>query len=202
VCRKDVMNRARAVRVLVARLALGGIAAVVLAFVAPGAALALEVHHIYPLPGSTSATAPNHLEVMFDHELQPGRVQMGISPDTTDVPIALAPLLVDGNIAVQPLPALAGGAYTAGFRVLARDGHLYQGTFHFTVGGGATAPAAPAVASPRSDPAPARSWLVGGVAVGLTLPALATVVARMWRRRRSRTLAGTVTPSVDPSHRP
>jgi CopC domain len=125
---------------------------------------------------------------------------MGISPDTTDVPIALAPLLVDRNVAVQPLPALADGAYTVGFRVLARDGHLYQGTFHFTVGGGATAPAAPAVASPRSDPAPARSWLVGGVAVGLTLPALATVVARMWRRRRSRTLAGTVTPSVDPSH--
>ena len=116
---------------------------------------------------------------------------MAISPDTTDVPVALAPLLVDGNVAVQPLPALADGAYTAGFRVLAHDGHLYQGTFHFTVGGGETAPGAPAAASPPSDPAPDRSWLVGGVAAGLTLPALATVVARVRRRRRTRATRAT-----------
>jgi methionine-rich copper-binding protein CopC len=130
-----------------------------------------------PVADSTSATAPDHMEVMLDEELQPGRVQMGVSPDTTDVPVPLPPLQIDGNVAIQPLPALAAGAYTAGFRVLARDGHVYQRTFHFTVGaGGATAPG--------------HSWLPGGVGAALTLPALAALVIRVRRRHFVATAAG------------
>ena len=104
------MSRKLDVRALVARLALGGVVALVLAVVAPGTALALDVHHVFPEPGSALSTAPDHLEVMVDEDLQPGRVQIGISPDATNVAVALASPVVDGNVAIQPLPALADGA--------------------------------------------------------------------------------------------
>jgi methionine-rich copper-binding protein CopC len=170
------MHRGQAARALAVRVVLAVAAAVPLVAAAPGTAAALEVHHLFPQDGSVLATAPDHVEIMFDEELRPGLVQVGVSPDATDRPVPLPGPVVQDNVAIQPLPPLADGPYTAGFRLLGADGHVYQGTFHFRVD-------AAAAAVEENRPA-SSTWLVRLVSAGLVVPAAALVL-----RRRRRTAA-------------
>jgi methionine-rich copper-binding protein CopC len=174
-----VDNPGRSMRTVVGRAVLAVVAALVALAVTPGTAMALEVHHVFPEDGSVLATSPDHLEVMVDEELQPGLVQVGISPDATDEPVPLPDLVVQDNVAFQPLPPLEDGAYTAGFRLRGADGRVYQGTFGFRIGAGdATAPGpSPDAASPSSN------RLVGLVAAGLVIAAVGAVLAGRRSRR-------------------
>jgi methionine-rich copper-binding protein CopC len=173
-------NPVRVLRTFVGRAVLAVVAALVALAVTPGTAMALEVHHVFPEDGSVLATAPDHLEIMVDEELQPGLVQMGISPDATDRPVPLPDIVIQDNVAFQPLPPLADGAYTAGFRLLGADGRGYQGTFTFRIDAGA----ATVQPAPSPDAAsPSRNRLIGLVAAGLVVPAVVAVLAGRRRRR-------------------
>ena len=163
------------------------VAAVVLALLAaallgaaPAAAAstAPQVHHVFPEDGAVLAAPPDHVEVMFDVLLQPGRVDVAVAADGADRPVALtARPVLDGPLLVEELPPLAPGHYTVGVRLLGDDGHVFGGTFGFTVDPATTSPA----------PAPAGGgarWLVPVVAAALLVPAAAAVVLR---RRRALT---------------
>ena len=169
------------------RLALAFLAG--LALLLPGAATAgatgtgMQVHHLLPEDGAVLATAPDHVEVMFDQDLVPGGVDVGIAPDDTGrlVDLPQGPV-VDGPVVVQPLPALAPGHYTVGVQVVDRTGHLARGTFGFTVD-----PAVVRAAGPGGSGAdgPGRSddtaWIIPAAATVLLLPA---ALLALRRRRR------------------
>lgn len=141
-----------------------------------------RVHHVFPEDGAVLTTSPDHVEIMFDVLLVPGRVDVGLAPDDTGRLVALpAPPELDGPLLVQALPPLPAGRYTVGVRLLGADGHLTGGTFGFTVD--PTAPAAPAAPAAHTGGAPGTaSWLVPIVAVALLVPAAALAMARRPRR--------------------
>jgi methionine-rich copper-binding protein CopC len=140
-----------------------------------------RVHHVFPEDGAVLATSPDHVEIMFDVLLVPGRVDVALAPDDTGrlVPLPSPPEL-DGPLLVQALPPLPAGHYTVGVRLLGTDGRLTGGTFGFTVD--PAAPAAPA-AHPGGAPGGTASWLVPAVAVALLVPAAALALARRRPRR-------------------
>jgi methionine-rich copper-binding protein CopC len=176
------------VRVSLLRLALAFLAGLAILFPGAGSAGAAgtgpQVHHLLPEDGAVLATAPDHVEVMFDRDLQPGGVDVGIAPDDTGrlVDLPRGPL-VDGPVVVQPLPPLAPGHYTVGVQVLDRTGHLARGTFGFTVDPAVVRAAGPggsgADGSGSSDDA---AWIVPAAATALLLPAALLALRR--RRRR------------------
>jgi methionine-rich copper-binding protein CopC len=146
----------------------------------PGTAAAtgtgLQIHHLLPENGAVLATAPDHVEIMFDKDLVPGGVDVAVAPDATGRLVALpGQPVVDGPVVVQPLPALGPGRYTVGVQVVDRAGHLARGTFGFTVD---------PVAAPQGSTGSASTdltWLIPAAATALLLPA-----ALLARRRRTR----------------
>jgi methionine-rich copper-binding protein CopC len=152
-----------------------------------------EIHHVWPENGSVLEDSPPQLEVMFDEAPQPGAFQFGIAAAADEQPLDLPDPLVDGTVAIQPLPALPEGAYSVGFRMLAGDGHVVQGVFGFSVGAPGTAVAtpdgaaavAPAVADSEAamdddgGPFSVERWLVG-------IGGLSVVVAVLAFRRHRR----------------
>jgi methionine-rich copper-binding protein CopC len=167
-----------AVRRVLAALATALTAALALTVLAgPAEAVAAQdgpqVHHVLPENGAVLRMAPDHFEIMFDVELVPGRVVVGIAPDDTGRLVALpASPVLDGPLLVQPLPPLPAGRYTVGVQLLGADGRVSRGTFGFAVD--------PASAPPTGSPGPA-SWLVPVIGAALLLPAAGWV-----RRRRTR----------------
>ena len=163
----------RLVRVALALLA--GLALLLPGAGTAGAAAAgLPIHHLLPDDGAVLATAPDHVEIMFDRDLVPGGVDVAIAPDDTGLLVALPRQpVVDGPVVVAPLPALAPGHYTVGVQVVDRAGHVQRGTFGFTVD-----PAATPTGTSRSDD---LAWLIPAAATALLLPA-----ALLALRRRTR----------------
>ena len=151
-----------------------------LALLVPGAGTAfaaaagLQIHHLLPDDGAVLATAPDHVEIMFDQDLVPGGVDVAIAPDDTGLLVDLPRQpVIDGPVVVAPLPALAPGHYTVGVQVVDRAGHVQRGTFGFTVD-----PAAGPTGTSRSDD---LAWLIPAAATALLLPA-----ALLALRRRTR----------------
>ena len=135
----------------------------------------LQIHHLLPENGAVLATAPDHVEIMFDADLAPGGVDVAVAPDDTGRLIALPTRpVVDGPVVVQPLPELEPGRYTVGVQVVDRAGHLNRGTFGFTVDPAAV----PDGDSTTSD----LTWLVPAAATALLLPAAMLAVRRRARR--------------------
>jgi copper resistance protein C len=147
-------------RVLVPGLLLIGL----LAAVTPAHAHS-EIHHVWPENGSVLADSPPQLEVMFDEAPRPGGFQFGIADVADEQPLKLPDPLVDGTVAIQPLPPLPEGTYSVGFRMLASDGHVVQGVFGFSVGARGTALATPdgaAAAVPAAADSAAATDVDGG----------------------------------------
>jgi methionine-rich copper-binding protein CopC len=166
---------------LLARTAFAILAGLTLLLTDPGTASAagtgLQVHHLLPEDGAVLATAPDHVEIMFDRDLEPGGVDVGIAPDDTGRLVALPRRpVVDGPVVVQPLPALTPGHYTVGVQALDHAGHLARGTFGFTVDPAAV----PTVGSGGATGHDDATWLVPAAATALLLPA-----ALLALRRRS-----------------
>lgn len=152
-----------------------------LALLLPGAGTAgatatgLQIHHLLPEDGAVLATAPDHVEIMFDQDLAPGGVDIAIAPDATGILVALPRRpVIDGPVVVAPLPALAPGHYTVGVQVVDRAGHLQRGTFGFTVDPAAT----PTGPSGSAD----LAWLIPAAATALLLPAALLALRRRTRR--------------------
>jgi copper resistance protein C len=163
----------RLVRVALALLA--GLALLLPGAGTAGAATGLQIHHLLPADGAVLATAPDHVEIMFDRDLVPGGVDVAIAPDDTGLLVALPRQpVVDGPVVVAPLPALAPGHYTVGVQVVDRAGHVQRGTFGFTVD-----PAATPTGTSRSDD---LAWLVPAAATALLLPAALLALRRRTRR--------------------
>jgi methionine-rich copper-binding protein CopC len=177
----------------VARAVLGAAAALVAALVAAlllGAGPAAagtpaadgpRVHHVLPEDGAVLRASPDHVEVMFDVELVPGRVVVGLAPDDTGTLVALPAPVLDGPLLVQPLPPLPAGRYTVGVQLLDDRGRVSRGTFGFAVD---PAAAAAPVPGPDGTGTPARG-LVPLIGAALLLPAAGLVLRR--RRAAART---------------
>jgi len=135
----------------------------------------LQIHHLLPENGAVLATAPDHVEIMFDADLAPGGVDVAVAPDDTGrlIPLSTRPV-VDGPVVVQPLPELGAGRYTVGVQVVDRAGHLNRGTFGFTVD--------PAAVPDGDLTSSDLTWLVPAAATALLLPAAVLAVRRRTRR--------------------
>jgi len=145
-----------------------------LALLLPGAGTAcaaatgLQIHHLLPDDGAVLATAPDHVEIMFDQDLVPGGVDVAIAPDDTGLLVALPRQpVIDGPVVVAPLPALAPGHYTVGVQVVDRAGQVRRGT------------AATPTGTSRADD---LAWLVPAAATALLLPAALLALRRRTRR--------------------
>jgi methionine-rich copper-binding protein CopC len=145
-----------------------------------GGETGLQIHHLLPENGAFLATAPDHVEIIFDRDLEPGGVDVGIAPDDTGHLVVLPGRpVVDGPVVVQPLPALAPGHYTVGVQVLDRAGSLARGTFGFTVDPAAASAAGSTGLDP--DGHGDAAWLIPMAATALLLPA--ALLARRRGRR-------------------
>ena len=143
-----------------------------LALLLPGAGTAgatatgLQIHHLLPDDGAVLATAPDHVEIMFDQDLVPGGVDVAIAPDDTGLLVALPRQpVIDGPVVVAPLPALAPGHYTVGVQVVDRAGHLSG------AGRSASRSTRPATPTGTRRGRPTWPWLVPAAATALLLPA-------------------------------
>lgn len=118
------------------RAALRGLA-LIAASLAP---VSLAAHAIVvdssPADRATLAAAPETLELRFNARLEKGLTRLTLEgPDGASVPVADT---ADGDERIEVrLPALAPGAYTLHYKVLATDGHATQGVLRFTLKSGA-----------------------------------------------------------------
>ena len=158
---------------------------------AAGTGAAPRVHHMLPENGAVLPAAPDHVEIMFDVDLVPGQVAVGVAPDGTGRLIALpGPPVLDGPVLVQPLPRLPAGHYTVGVQIRGSGGQLARGVFGFAVD--PAAPPASTAADAGSGPSAPGRWLVPVVGAALLLPAAAGVA--MTRRRRRAPRSGPASP--------
>ncbi len=137
---------------------------------AGAAATGLQIHHLLPDDGAVLATAPDHVEIMFDQDLVPGGVDVAIAPDDTGLLVALPRQpVIDGPVVVAPLPALAPGHYTVGVQVVDRAGQVQARDvrLHGRPGGDPhrhVAVGRPGVARPRRGHRPAAARRAAGTA--------------------------------------
>lgn len=128
--------------VLAGMLLIGGVAAM------PAGAHA-ELTSTTPSDGASLTAAPAAVTLTFGEPLVPETVNIAISNEMGQLQ-GIAPT-TDGDTVTVPWPAEVGdGDYTVAYRVVSEDGHPVEGSFAFTVAGGASDPAAEAstVASP------------------------------------------------------
>jgi methionine-rich copper-binding protein CopC len=141
------------------------------------------VHHVLPENDAVLAAAPDHFEIMFDVDLVPGQVDVGLAPGATGRLVTLpGPPVLDGPLLVQPLPSLPAGRYTVGIRVRGAGGQLARGTFGFAVDPAAPAPAASTGSSGSSRSSVMPRWLVPVVGAALLVPAAGLALRRTRRR--------------------
>src|SRR4051812_48902374 len=122
-----------------------------------------------PGDGSTVATAPAVVRVLFDDPVTVGPGNAVVAKDGSSVLAGKARVERAGHELVLPLQKLADGDYSARWRIISDDGHLESGVLAFRVGaGGGAAPESilkPAGDNPSSLDVFARWLLIGGVLV-------------------------------------
>lgn len=172
---RDVI-RDRAVRILMAAL----IPLTVLALTSsPAFGHASEVESA-PAADQVLDSAPREVRIDFDS----GLLEMGsalIVRDADGRSITTGPAVVkDRAFSVPVDPSATPGTYEVAYRVVSADGHTIEGSFAYTVDGGAAAPAQqPVAANESSDGAGLPViWIVGGGVILI----LALGAALLWRR--------------------
>lgn len=106
-----------------------------------------------PSANSRTPSAPREVQLTFSEpvELAVARVQL-LGANGRAVALAKPALADAGRTVRAAIPTtLAAGTYTVSWRVAGRDGHPVAGTFRFTVGGAAAAPAAAGGATGAAD---------------------------------------------------
>lgn len=88
-----------------------------------------------PEQGATVETSPESVEVVFNEEISSDFAMLTVMSDGEDV--AEGDPEVEGDTISVAVPSLEAGTYTVGYRVVSADGHPVQGSWEFTVGGGA-----------------------------------------------------------------
>ncbi|HEY1016399.1 MAG TPA: copper resistance protein CopC, partial [Herpetosiphonaceae bacterium] len=114
----------------------------------PATALAhVKLASSNPAAGSTIASAPATLELVFDGEVGPDGLKVtvtgpgGARADQGDARLDLDD--IDRKRVLASLKSgLAGGAYAVDWVVIGADGHEITGSFSFTIQGAAPAPTA------------------------------------------------------------
>lgn len=156
-----------------------------------------------PTEGQRFEASPGELTLRFSANPLELGTELAVVADTDGAAVALAPLRIETDTVVQPLPELTPGAYTLNWRVVSQDGHPIAGSIHFGVqhdAGTGPATAAPDEAqstpagTPPTDTAPSP-WVV----VGLSVVALAALVSAgivVWAKlkRNDRPFPGSDTP--------
>lgn len=119
----------KSLRNLVAALVLG------LAVISPIAALAhAVVVNAQPALDQRVPAGPLDVRLEFNSRIDKERSRLQLTlPDGTRADVPIVP---DGepNVLTAQVPALASGAYTLRWQVLAVDGHITRGDIPFTVG--------------------------------------------------------------------
>ncbi|MEO7457882.1 MAG: copper resistance protein CopC [Gemmatimonadaceae bacterium] len=87
--------------------------------------------HAEPASGSTLASCPSQVRLVFSEALEPTLTRLAL--DGTVKASALDPH--DVHAAIAPLECLAPGAHTVTWSVVSADGHKVQGTYRFTIAG-------------------------------------------------------------------
>ncbi|MFP3713355.1 copper resistance protein CopC [Puerhibacterium sp. TATVAM-FAB25] len=168
-----------------------------------------------PADGAVLDAPPAALTLQFSAEVLPTGAQVVLT-DASGADAGASAPQVAGTAVTAALPAdLAAGAYTVAWRVVSSDGHPIEGTFGFTLEGGATPSptateaSAPPPATATDAPAPATAtrsaaaasstahaghedgatgpWVVGGLLVLLAAAGTAAVTAARRRAEVTRT---------------
>lgn len=86
-----------------------------------------------PEHGAILEEAPPTLEMHFNAVLEPAMTRfLLISPTGTERPLNWVPDSTHSAVIVQ-LPPLAAGVYAVNYKMLARDGHITEGSVRFTI---------------------------------------------------------------------
>ena len=86
-----------------------------------------------PSAAAALATAPEWLELTFNSRIEAPMTRLALQmPDSSRQELAPVPTPAPGVVRAA-LPALAPGVYRVFWRVLASDGHVTEGQFHFTI---------------------------------------------------------------------
>ena len=91
-----------------------------------------------PAARATLKASPERVQLWFSERLEPAYSSVSVwrgdqRIDRGDAGVAPQ----DSRLLTVALPALAPGSYVVRYRVLSVDGHVVEGNFPFTVGGGA-----------------------------------------------------------------
>lgn len=102
---------------------------------APHSALHLELTKSEPAKGATLTQSPSAIQLWYSQEPQVKLTTVKLTGPAGE--LDLKPVTVvgeDGKHLSAPVPgALAPGAYTVAWRTLARDGHVVNGEFGFSI---------------------------------------------------------------------
>ncbi|MER6757139.1 copper resistance CopC family protein [Micromonospora echinofusca] len=155
-----------------------------------------------PADGDRLTTPPTRVTLEFAQRLDPTFTTIALS-DAARRKIPTGAPAVDGTKGTVTVGETLGeGTYTVAYRIVSADGHPVQGSYTFTVAGGADTAggptAAPAAAPPPAESAaaatgPAAATGSGGSGTGVValvaaggLVAVLGGVALLLRRRRTR----------------
>jgi methionine-rich copper-binding protein CopC len=147
-----------------------------------------------PAADATLSKAPTAVTLVFSQTLNPDFTTIVLSDAAARRIPSSAPTVGDATGSVTVGQPLGNGVYTVAYRVVSRDGHTVQGSYPFTVADPAL-PAATTTAGPPAGAAvtPAAGSgglsapvLIGLIATGVLLVALAAYFARPGRRRVTR----------------
>ena len=155
-----------------------------------------------PAQGATVKTPLKTISLTFSEPVNGEQITVSLAgPGGSPISLARQPSSVDATVS-QPVPALANGAYSLAFDVVAADGHPLSGKVAFTVAlpAAATTTAPPATSAPvtqtesnaaAADPDPAAQeiddsgsplwWIIGGAVIVLAAVVLGVVLARQRR---------------------
>ena len=119
-----------------------------------------------PANHAVLARSPEEIRVTFDDAVRPGPGSAAIANDSGESILAGAPTVVGHSLILPLRHALARGAYSARWSIVAQDGHREQGVLAFAVGAGAAAPVSILGASARlswTDAALRALYLAGAL---------------------------------------
>jgi copper transport protein len=138
------------------------------ALAAPGVASAHAVLlGTTPANRAVVARSPGEIRVTFDDAIRPGAGSAAVANAGGESILAGTPTVVGRSLILPLRHALARGAYSARWSIVAQDGHREQGVLAFAVGGGTAAPISILGASARlswADAALRALYLVGALA--------------------------------------
>jgi methionine-rich copper-binding protein CopC len=105
-----------------------------LILVATGAFAHTHLVRSDPTDDATLAVAPATVTLVFAEPVTLTAVKVESDGAKPVVRLAVSPLPPNpGAQATLPLPPLAAGRYTLGWRALSDDGHIMSGAIHFTI---------------------------------------------------------------------